>query len=235
MAVPVTFWSKTGRSLEGVLAQPRGEFLAGGILVLHEWWGINGQIQDTCDRFAEQGFLALAPDLYHGKRPETPQHASRLAIELDRDTAINEIDDAAAFVRAHPRCNGKVAVAGFCLGGAFAFGCARRLVGIEAAVPFYGIPLRVPLEEYSLVRVPIQAHFARNDDWAKVSDAENIQRTVRAANGRMDLFVYDAGHAFMRSSDRHVYDAKSATLAWGRAVEFLRTHLDGEHTTEGGS
>ena len=226
MTVPVTFPSKTGQPIKGILAEPRGSARIGSVLVLYEWWGITRQIEETCDRFAEHSFLSVAPDLYHGKRPETAQHASCLAIGLDRDKAMSEIDAAAAFVRSHPRSNGRVGVAGFCLGGAFAFGCARQL-GIEAAVPFYGVPMRVPLEEYASVRVPIQAHFARNDDWAKLGDAEAIQRTVRAAQGEMDLFVYDAGHAFMRSHDKHVYDAASATLAWSRAIEFLTMHLSG--------
>jgi carboxymethylenebutenolidase len=197
------------------------------LIVLHEWWGINRQLEDVCARFAREGFIAVAPDLYHGKRPETPQHASSLAISLDRNRAIAEIGAAAAFVRAHPRCNGKLGVTGFCLGGAFTFGCARQLEGIDAAVPFYGVP-RLALHEYQRVRVPIQAHFARNDDWAKVSDAEEIARTIRAAGGRMELWVYEAGHAFMRSTDKHVYHPASASLAWRRAVEFLNLHLTHE-------
>ena len=226
MTTQVTFASKAGAPVQGILAEPRGHSPAGGLLVMHEWWGINQQIAQICERFAEFGFLALAPDLYHGKRPETPQHASSLSISLNRDAAMSEIEGGAAYLRTSPLCNGKVGVTGFCLGGAFTFGCAVRLDGIAAAVPFYGLP-RVPMSEYSKVRVPIQAHFARNDDWAKVSDAEEIQRTVQAAGGRMDLFVYEAGHAFMRETERHVYHQESANLAWGRAVEFLRTHLHG--------
>ena len=125
MTAPITYSSQTGQAFEGVLVEPEGRSRAGGVLVLHEWWGINRQIEETCERFASEGFLALAPDLYHGKRPETSQHASSLAISLDRDRATAQIDAAAAFVRVHPRCNGKVGVTGFCLGGAFAFGWSR--------------------------------------------------------------------------------------------------------------
>src|SRR5258708_35623251 len=100
--------SNTGQRIGALLAEPAGPSRVGGLVVLHEWWGINRQIEDTCARFAEQGFLVVAPDLYHGKRPETPQHASSLAISLDRERAMLEIGAAAAFVRPHARCNGMV-------------------------------------------------------------------------------------------------------------------------------
>lgn len=226
-----TFSATTGGKIHALLAAPAGRDRAGGLVVLHEWWGINRQIEDICARFAAAGFLVVAPDLYHGKRPETAQHASSLAVSLDRDKAMAEIRATAEFVRSHSRCNGKVGVTGFCLGGAFTFGCARHLDDIDAAVPFYGVPRLAP-HEYAGVRVPIQAHFARNDDWAKVSDAEAIAQTVRAAGGRMDLWVYDAGHAFMRATDKHVYHPASAALAWARAVEFLNTQLTHESQPE---
>jgi carboxymethylenebutenolidase len=226
MTIQVKFCTKAGMQVQGILAEPRGDSRVGGLVVMHEWWGINDQIAQTCERFADVGFLALAPDLYHGKRPETPHHASSLSISLNRDQAMQEIDAAADYLRLHPRCNEKIGVTGFCLGGAFTFGCAIQLPGFAAAVPFYGVP-RIPKGEYAKARVPIQAHFARTDDWAKVSDAEEIQRTVRAGGGSMDLFVYEAGHAFMRATDKHVYHQESATLAWGRAVEFLKAHLGG--------
>jgi carboxymethylenebutenolidase len=224
MTIEVSIPSRTGKQNGGILAEPAGQAASGGLLVLHEWWGINQQIGAMCERFAAEGFLALTPDLYHGKRPESSQHASSLSVSLDKSRALLEIADAVAFLRAHPRCNGKIGITGFCLGGAMAFGCACQLAGLEAVVPFYGVP-RVAMGEYSKVRVPIQAHFAERDDWAKVSDAREIQSAVRSAGGLMDLFVYDAGHAFMRATDKHVYHRESATLAWSRAVDFLKTHL----------
>jgi carboxymethylenebutenolidase len=224
----VAITSSTSQRIEALLAEPAGQSRAGGLVVLHEWWGLNPQIEDTCTRFAEQGLLVVAPDLYHGKRPETPQHASSLAVSLDRAKAMHEISAAVAFVRSHARCSGKVGVTGFCLGGAFAFECARLLDGIHAVVPFYGVPRRVATDAYASVRVPIQAHFARNDDWAKVSDGEEIERAIRAAGGQMELLVYDANHAFMRTTDKNVYHPACAELAWRRANEFLKIHLDGE-------
>jgi carboxymethylenebutenolidase len=81
------------------------------------------------------------------------------------------------------------------------------------------------MSSYSKITAPVQAHFAKNDDWAKASIAEEIQGQVRAGGGQMDLFVYDAGHAFMRSTDPEVHHPESARLAWERAIAFLTKHL----------
>src|SRR5262249_22271177 len=138
--------------------------------------------------------------------------------------AVAEIGDAMAFLKGHARSTGRVAVTGFCMGGALAFAAARSIDGLAAAVPFYGLP-DLPSDEFANVRVPLQAHFARKDDWAKASAAEEIQRKVRAGGGQMDLYVYEAGHAFMRATDPQVYDAASAKVAWERTIEFLKKHL----------
>jgi carboxymethylenebutenolidase len=224
MTAQVKFTSKAGGQLEGALAEPSGTSKAGGLVVIHEWWGLSEHIKSLCDRFAQVGILAVAPDLFHGKRPSTQQEAAQTMMELDRKRAVTEIGDATAFLRAHPRNNGKVAAIGFCMGGSLAFAAARQVDGLAAAVPFYGLP-DVPIDEFAKVRIPIQAHFAKKDDWAKASVAEDIQRTVRSGGGQMDLFVYESGHAFMRATDPHVYDEKNAKVAWERAIEFLKKHL----------
>jgi len=226
MTTKVQFPSKGGGQLTGALAQPSGTGKAGGVVVVQEWWGLNDQIKATCDRFAQAGFLALAPDLYHGTIAKTQGEASQLMGSLDGAKAVAEMGDAAARLQSDPRCNGRVAVVGFCMGGALTLRAACSLDGLAAAVPFYGVP-QLPMDAYAKVKVPIQAHFAKKDDWAKASVAEEIQAKVRAGGGTMELFVYDAGHAFMRSTDPEVYSEESARLAWGRAVDFLNKHLAG--------
>jgi carboxymethylenebutenolidase len=224
MATHVNYVSKAGDKREGSLSEPAGAGRAGGLVVVQEWWGISEHIKSVCDRFAQAGLLALAPDLFHGKRPKTQDEAAQTMAALDKKQAVAEIGEAVLMLMSHARCNGKVAVTGFCMGGGLTLGAARYVDGIAAAVPFYGLP-DLPMGEYANIRVPIQAHFAKKDDWAKASIAEEIQRKVRSGGGHMDLFVYDAGHAFMRSTDPQVYDAESARLAWDRATEFLKKHL----------
>jgi carboxymethylenebutenolidase len=224
MGAEVTFASEAGSKLAGYVSEPGGTGKAGGVVVIQEWWGVNDHIKSVCDRFAQAGFVGIAPDLYHGKRPATKEEAATMMRELDTKRAVAEIGETAAYLESVPRCNGKVAVVGFCLGGALALAASRHVDGLAAVVAFYGIPA-LPLDEYTKVTVPIQAHFAKKDDWAKASVAEEIQQRVRSGGGRMDLFVYDAGHAFMRATDPQVHDAASARLAWERTVEFFGKHL----------
>lgn len=224
MTSMVKFPSNAGGQLEGALCEPSGTGKAGGVVVIQEWHGLNDAMKKMCEQFAQAGFLALVPDLYHGKVARDDSEAGQLMGALDWGRAVADIGDAVKYLRAHTRCNGKVAVAGFCMGGALTFASARQLEGIAAAVPYYGLP-QIPPDELAKIKVPIQAHFAKVDDWAKASVAEEIQTKVRAAGGHMDLHVYDAGHAFMRSTDPSKHEPKSAKLAWERTVDFLKKHL----------
>ncbi|HLK36756.1 MAG TPA: dienelactone hydrolase family protein [Polyangiaceae bacterium] len=226
MASLVSFALQGGARCEGALAEPAGTQKAGAVVVVQEWWGLNDQIRSLCDRFAAAGMLALAPDLFEGKRPKTTEEAGQTMAALDKTKAVARIGDAAAFLKSQPRSNGKVAVVGFCMGGALTFASARYVDGIAAAVPFYGIP-DLAMEEYAKIRVPIQAHFAQRDDWAKPAVAEKIAEQVKNGGGKMDLFLYDAGHAFMRDTDAQVYVKDAAKTAWDRAIAFLGAHLKG--------
>jgi carboxymethylenebutenolidase len=224
MATHLEYTSEAGEKLAGALATPSGTRKVGGVVVVQEWWGLNEHIASLCDRFAEAGFAALAPDLYHGKLPKTKEEAAQMMAALDMKRAIAEIGAALAKVKSDPRCNGRVGVVGFCLGGALAFAAASSIEGLAAVVPFYGIP-QLPMPAYAKIKAPVQAHFAKNDDWAKPSVADEIQGQVRAAGGHMELFLYDAGHAFMRSTDPEVFHPENARVAWTRAIAFLGSHL----------
>jgi carboxymethylenebutenolidase len=224
MTAQVKVSSKAGSELDGALAEPGGTGKVGGLVVLQEWHGVNAQMKAKCDRFAAAGYLSLAPDLYHGKVATNDEEAGALMGQLDWGKAVAEIGEAVAYLRAHPRSNGKVGVIGFCMGGALTLAASRYVEGLACAVPFYGVP-STPLDEFAEVKTPIQAHFAKKDDWAKPEKAEQIQAKVKAGGGHMDLFVYDAGHAFMRDGDPSHYDADAAKLAWDRATEFLKKHL----------
>lgn len=224
MSTQVKFATKVGGQVEGALAEPAGASKVPGLVVVQEWWGINAHMKSLCDRLAQEGFLAVAPDLFHGVLPSTTEQAAQTMGALDKKKAVSEVGDAVAWLKTQPRCTGKVGVIGFCLGGALTFAAARYVEGLSAAVPFYGLPEIAP-NDFGSVRVPIQAHFGKKDDWAKASVAEQIQKSVRAGGGQMDLFVYDAGHAFMRVGDASVHDEPSAKVAWKRAVEFLKSHL----------
>jgi len=214
----VTFPSSAGDA-SGVLVTPEHSAGGGkppGIVVLQEWWGVNEQIVGVAERYAEAGFVALVPDLYHGQLASDAEQAGRLMKALDSGKAVQEIAGAVALLR--ERSNGKVAVTGYCLGGALAFRSAVSVRGLAAVVPFYGLP---PDLDWSQIDAPIQAHFATHDDWATVAGAQKIQAAVTVA---MELHVYDAQHAFANERRPEVHHAEAAKQAWGRALAFLRAH-----------
>jgi carboxymethylenebutenolidase len=132
-----------------------------------------------------------------------------------------DVAGAVDYARAHPRSTGKVAITGFCMGGALTLMAATQIPGLAAAVPFYGVP---PGGEWSKVTCPIQAHFAATDEWAKPSIGLDIQKAVQQAGGAMELNVYDAQHAFMNTTRAEVYSPEDAKLAWERTITFLKQH-----------
>jgi carboxymethylenebutenolidase len=226
MTERVTFKSKAGDDASGALALPTGTGKAPALVLIQEYWGLNAHIESLAERFAAEGFIVLAPDLYRGQVTRSADEASRLMKSLDYPRAFGDVAGAVEYLRAHPRSNGKVAMTGFCMGGAITLAAAASSpsLGLAAAVPFYGVPWKT---DYTLIDCPVQAHFAATDEWAKPAIALDIQKTVQSRGGAMELNVYDAEHAFMNDTRPEVYSPENAKLAWQRAVAFLRQHTDG--------
>ncbi|MBK8238894.1 MAG: dienelactone hydrolase family protein [Deltaproteobacteria bacterium] len=224
MTTQVEFSTQAGTRIAGALAEPPGAGKVGAVVVIHEWHGLNEVMKLHCEQFAQAGFVAFAPDLFHGKLAADDDEAAKLIAEFDFQRAVGDIGETVAYARAHVRCNGRVAVVGFCLGGALTLAAARFVPGLDAAVPFYGLP-RLPADAFVGMATPVCGHYARVDEWADPAVAEQIQGKVRGGGGEMEVHVYDAGHAFMRSTDASRHEPKSAALAWQRTLEFLRTHL----------
>ncbi|MDB4936419.1 MAG: hypothetical protein JWP87_3391 [Labilithrix sp.] len=224
MTTTVSFKGKGGTDEKGELAEPSGSAKAPAVVLIQEWWGVNAHVKSLAERLAKEGFLVLAPDLYHGKIAKDAEEAGALMTALDTAQAMKEIAGAVAYLKEHPRGNGKVGVIGFCMGGALSFAAACHVEGLSAVVPFYGTPPADKVD-YAKVTAPILAHFGKNDDWATVAKAEEIKAKLDALGKPMQLEVYDAGHAFVNDTRPEAYDEKSAKLAWQRSVEFLKKNL----------
>jgi carboxymethylenebutenolidase len=209
--------SSTG-DLFGVLVVPAGDAKAPGVVVIQEWWGINEPLQAAAQRWADAGFLAIMPDLYHGKLAANADEADRMMKALDFGKAVQEIGAAVAYLREHPRSTGKIAVSGYCMGGALTFATAVNVRGLAAVVPYYGLPGDL---DWSKIDAPVQAHFAMHDDWATVAGAQKIKDAVKTP---MELHVYDAQHAFCNESRPEVYNPDAAKQAWERTLAFVREH-----------
>jgi carboxymethylenebutenolidase len=220
MSQRVKFPAATGEG-SGVLFTPERGGRQPAVVVIHEWWGVNDQIQSIANKWASEGFVALVPDLYHGVVAKTAAEAESLMAKLDFPKAVQEITGAVAFLRDHSRSTGKVSVTGYCMGGALSFATAAAVPGLASVVPFYGLP---PGGDWSRVDAPIQAHFALEDDWATVAGAKAIQESLAKYKRQLELHVYAAKHAFCNEARPEVYNPEACAQAWSRTVQFVRDH-----------
>jgi len=218
-----------GRTASGYLATP-AQGNGPGLIVIQEWWGLVDHIKDVCDRFAAEGFVALAPDLYHGEVTRSPDEAGKLFMALNIAKAGEDIKGAAQALLMRPEVRQeKVGVLGFCMGGQLALYSAMEQPGlIGAAVDFYGVHPNVRIDP-TRFQVPLLAHFAKRDNSVKEKDARALVKKIQGAGGRIEAHFYDADHAFFNDTRPTVYDKESAILAWGRTLSFLKQHLTPSH------
>lgn len=215
----IDFKRPDGSTCKGYLAEAgKGR---PGIVVIQEWWGLNDQICGVADRFARQGFNALAPDLYKGRVTQKPDEANHMMSGLDFVGASDQ--DIAGAVTHLAGMGGKVGVMGFCMGGALTIAACARIGGISCGVPFYGIPPG-QLADPAKIKVPLQGHFANKDDWCTPAAVDALEKAMKGAGHSPEIFRYEAAHAFF-SERSEAYDVKSANAAWERMLEFLKKHL----------
>jgi carboxymethylenebutenolidase len=192
-----------------------------GIVVIQEWWGLNDQICGAADRFARAGYNALAPDLYKGRLTTEPDEANHLMTGLDfADATHQDLRGAAQHLQAQ---SGKVAVMGFCMGGALAIAAVVHVPEFTAGVCFYGIPPKA-FADPAKIRVPLQGHFANKDDWCTPAAVDDLEKALKTAGVRHEIYRYDAAHAFANERSA-AYDVSCANQAWERMAAFLGAQL----------
>ena len=192
-----------------------------GIVVIQEWWGLNDQICGVADRFARAGYNALAPDLYKGRLTASPDEANHLMSGLDFADATNQdLRGAAAHLK---EASGKVAVMGFCMGGALTIAALAHIPELAAGVCFYGIPPK-EFADPARIKAPLQGHFANRDDWCTPALVDDLERAMKAAGASPEIYRYDAAHAFSNERSQ-AYDVASANQAWERTLGFLEKRL----------
>ena len=222
MGEMLQFKRPDGRTCPSYLASPKAGAGAPGFVCIQEWWGLNEQIKKTADRLAEAGYRALVPDLYRGKVAKASDEASHMMANLNfPDAADQDIRGAVQYLKQSSR---KVAIGGFCMGGALTILSAVRVPEMDAGACFYGIP-EVGATDLEKIKIPLICHFANQDGWCTPAKVNDLEAALRQSQSQFEIYRYAAQHAFMNEARPQVYDPASAKLAWDRTLKFLKSAL----------
>jgi carboxymethylenebutenolidase len=196
-------------------------------IVLQEWWGVDAHIRSICDRFAAEGFFALAPDLFRGETTTEPSEAQQKMMAMSMDQVEKDMCGAADYLASRPGFEGSgVGSVGFCLGGGLAIWAAATCEQITATATYYYVmPHGKP--DFSKIKGPVLGHFATNDEFIPTETAKQLESELREAGVDVTFYFYEGrGHAFFNDTNRlGTYDPEAAELSWQRTVSFLREAL----------
>jgi len=200
-----------------------------GLVVIQEWWGLTEHIKDVTDRFAAEGFVALAPDLFGGPTTHDSDEAGQLMQDLPVERAARDLSGAVDFLLGHDAVTSStVGAVGFCMGGGFVLVMAAQQGDrVGAAVPFYGVG-GYDQVDLAGITAPVLGHFGSEDGFAPPAQVDALEAELQAkSQGSVEIVRYaGAGHAFFNDENLlGTYDADLAALAWSRTVEFVRTHV----------
>jgi carboxymethylenebutenolidase len=224
MAGQMIEFPSNGQQTPGYLATPasgRGP----GLVVIQEWWGLVPHIKDVADRFAAEGFVALAPDLYHGKTASEPDEAGKLMMSMQMDKAAKDLSGAVGYLRGNSAVEPKkVGSVGYCLGGGLSLFLAT-IEPVDACVIYYGV-LPGAQPDLTKLRCPVLGHYAEHDDFASPEKARELESQIRATGQPVEFHIYDGtSHAFFNDDRPEVYVESAAKQSWDRTLAFFREHL----------
>ncbi len=214
-----------GRTAKGYLAGAREGDKLPGLIVIHEWWGLNDHIKDVAGRFADEGYIVLAPDLYDGKATKDPSEAGQLMQGLDKSYALETLNGAVGYLKSRDDVDSdKIAVTGFCMGGSYSLLLACYNDRIKASAPFYGdIPSD---EELQRLSAPVLFIGAENDFWITQEKMNQLKEGLAKHHKAGEVKVYSGvGHAFFNDTRTEAYDQAAAADAWSSVNQFLKQNL----------
>ena len=216
-------FKSNGGTCTGYLAGTSGP----GVIVIQEWWGLVPHITDIADRFAAEGFVALAPDMYHGEATDEPDLAGKLLMSMNLATAGKDLSGAVDLLQERTGRT-KVGVTGFCMGGGLALMAAcLRPDAIAAAAPFYGGMRPDTVIEWDNLAAVVEGHYAATDRGTAAPEAvKELEATLRGKGKNATFHVYPGTqHAFFNDTRPEVYDAAVAKTAWNRTLALFRANL----------
>jgi carboxymethylenebutenolidase len=219
-----------GKTCSGYFSTPSSP--GPGVVVIQEWWGLVPHVKEVADRFAGEGFVALAPDLYGGEATQEPDEANKKMMDLKLEQAAKDLSGAVDYLRNHDLVDPKkVGSVGFCMGGALSIWLAT-IKPVDACVVYYGGPFKSQ-PDYSNLKGPVLGHFAEHDEWASPDFAKSMFEEIGRAGGQGESHVYPGTeHAFFNDTGKEEnpdrvgsYDPDAARQSWGRTIEFFKANL----------
>ena len=217
--MPDTIVSHDVDLVKGYMARPMAEGKYPGIVVIQEWWGLDEHIRDVTRRFARQGYMAIAPDLFHGDVVNEPSDAQKLAMGLDRARAVRDTRAAISYVMDSEHSNGSVAVIGYCLGGGVSLMTATE-DGVNATVVYYG-GLPNPVDLLDSINSPVLAVYG-SDEAERANELEN-ELTARGKSVQKHIYE-GATHGFFNDSGAG-HHAEASADAWDKTLAFLKANV----------
>ncbi|MBI3731886.1 MAG: dienelactone hydrolase family protein [Chloroflexi bacterium] len=219
-------FKSNGKMAGGYLAVPASG-QGKGVIVIQEWWGLVPHIKDVADRFAKAGFVALAPDLYHGQQTTEPGEAGKLMMAMNIDEAERDLRGAVNFLQSHPGVGGqKVGTVGFCMGGALSlFAASKNPDAVGACVIFYGgHPAVKP--DLDRLTAPVLGLYAEKDGFVSPEVVRALEKELASRGKHAEMHIYpNVDHAFFNDERPQVYSRQAAEDAWRRTLAFFNANL----------
>ena len=192
------------------------------VILIQEWWGLNDHIKDIAERYADEGFICIAPDLYRGRVATNPADASQMMNALELEDGLDTIKNAQAAAREKYEIS-HFGITGFCMGGTYALQAVCHLEGFSASAPFYG---DVPNEDVlQNLKTPVLFISGTKDQWINPAKVAELERIAQVQNLPIESVKYEADHAFFNDTRPEIYDAVAAQDAWAKVMSFFDENL----------
>ncbi len=228
----ITYGEQNGKAIKGFIAYPKSKATAGkklpALILIHEWWGLNDDIKRKAATFAEEGYVALAVDLYGGKSTTKPAEARELAgaVRKDMQAAFANLEAAVDYLKKDPLVNPqKIASLGWCFGGGWSYQMAKNNLDVVASIIYYGF--FNPQDDLQQMRALILGHFADKDRAIKIDNVKEFQAKLKTLNGDHEIYIYpNTQHGFAsREGENPNYNSQEAAKAWERTLDFLNRYV----------
>src|SRR5579862_345967 len=213
-------------TVQAIQYTPAGKGPFPALIVIHEWWGLNGWVKDQASKLADQGYVALALDLYRGKVATTPDEAHEIMRGVPEDRAKRDLHAAFDFLKSQPNVKkDRIGSIGWCMGGGYSLDVALEEPGLKADVINYGHLVTDP-SSVEKINASILGIFGAQDRGIPVEDVKKFESLLKDKGKKVEVVIYpDAGHAFENPNNKAGYRPDDANDAWKRTVDFFSSTL----------